>query len=504
MSHGNDQRPSDLRGSTASGVRWLGGAKLLQAFLQWLFQVALARLLFPEDFGLIAAALIISGLMALLADLGVEPALVQLPDLKPHHLVAGRRLSLIIALLLFPLGTAAGFPLAAALGMPTLRTLVPLMCAGILLTPLAVVPRGLLLREMSFRPLAAAETSGILAGGLVSVGLALAGGGVWSLAVGALVNPAVNTAMVRTLRPWKAPAGCLPTAAQARRVRGFGLVVTGTAAVNYSQTQMDRLAIGANLGQAPLGHYTLGFNLMALPTRHLAMILSRIALPAVASLQKEPARLRRGYAALTRHIGLLAFPSMAGLILVAPEFIRVVYGEKWAPAILPLQILCASGWVRALCNPAGSVLHGLGRPGLNLALNALFLVLVACGAFLAAPYGIVAVAAGVTAAFLLVFPVVQWAILRQIGMGAGEYLRALLPSLAACAAMAAAVSLLRALLGQAVPMAARLLLLIACGVAAYLGWLALFHRHVFAEGIGMLRARAGGGPDRDRLSPPSS
>jgi len=487
MQPGNDQRPSDVRGSTAAGVRWLGGARILQAVLQWGFQVALARLLFPEDFGLMAAALIISGLMALLADLGVEPALVQLPNLKPQHLVAGRRLSLTIALLLFPLGTAAGFPLAAALGMPALRALVPLLCASILLTPLAVVPRALLLREMSFRPLAAAETSGILTGGLVSVGLALAGGGVWSLAVGALVNPAVNTAALRALHPWKAPAGCVPTGEEARRVRGFGLKVTATSAVNYIQTQMDRLAIGALQGQAPLGHYTLGFNLMALPARQLVMTLSRIALPAVASLQEEPARLRRGYAALSRHIGLLAFPSMAGLILVGPEFIRVVYGERWAPAILPLQILCASGWVRALANPGASVLHGLGRPGLNLALNALLLALVAAGAFLAAPHGIVAVASAVTAAFLVVFPVVQWVVLRLIGMRAGEYLRTLWPSVAACAAMAAAVSLLRALLPADLPAAARLLLLIACGAAVYPAWLALFHRGVFAEGIALLR-----------------
>jgi PST family polysaccharide transporter len=174
---------------------------------------------------------------------------------------------------------------------------------------------------------------------------------------------------------------------------------------------------------------------------------------------------------------------------VAPEFIRVIYGEKWIPAALPLQLLCLSGWSRALGNPAGAILEGTGRPGVNFALNLTLAALLTAGVCAAAPFGVPAVAGAVTVAYCLIFPFVQWVVLRCIGMRGRDYLRALVPAVTASALMSAAVWALRGALPAALPEAARLGMLVAVGILVYFGSLALLHRDVLVEGLDLLLHR---------------
>lgn len=232
---------------------------------------------------------------------------------------------------------------------------------------------------------------------------------------------------------------------------------------------------------------------MSLPHRRFSILLSRIAMPAVSAVQEEPERLRRGYAFATRQVGLLAFPAMAGLALVAPEFIQVVYGAKWAGAVLPLQILCASGWARALGNPVGAFLDGTGRPHVNLWLNLLWFVMVAAGAFLAVPHGIAAVAGAVSGVTILIFPLVQAVMLRCLRMGPGRYLRALLPGLSGTAVMLAVLLPLKLFLLAGAHEAVRLAVLVVTGGLVYLGYELLSHRDALLEGVRLVRERGGPG-----------
>lgn len=490
---------SSLRTKSASGLRWLGAAEVLQALTQWGVQVILARLLLVDDFGVHGMALLVFAAVRVFADLGVGPALIQARELSADRLRAARRTSTWVSAVLYAGAFAAGPALAAVFDEPRLVWLVPGLCAGLLAAPLAVVPRALLLRAMRFRDVGGAETAGILAGGIASVAAALLGAGVWSLVIGSALTPWVAAAVLHARRPMPTFDTSGEDGEGARAVRRFGLQVMATAALVYVQAHVDYFAIGQHLGSRQLGLYTLAFSLMTLPHRRLAFLLSRVALPAFADVQADAERVRRGFLLVTRQIALAALPVSFGMALVAPEFIRVIYGEKWIDGIVPLQVLCLSGWIRAVGNPTGALLDGTGRPDLNLKLNLARAAFVVVGVFGAVPWGITAVAAVVTVVHWLLFPVTIHVVLRRAGLPWRTYLGALAPGVAGCTLMSGSLLALRGLGWlETVSDATRLLILVLVGAAIYLGYLWLVHRETLLEGLRIVteRRRSAGTPRR--------
>jgi O-antigen/teichoic acid export membrane protein len=472
----------------ANGVKWNGVATATKIIVQFLSMAVLARLLAPGDFGLMSMALVVTGIVQAFSDLGLSNVIIHRQDASREQLSSIYWLNLGFGLALFILLWLAA-PLAADFFRK--QALPPLLrwtATAFLITPLGHQWQALLRRDMEFKVVARIEIAETLAYAATTIGLAMAGHGVMSLVWGALARTALRTLLLAAAA---ARRGWLPAfhfrPSDLKGFAGFGLFQMGERALNYLATNVDYLIIGRLLGAAALGYYTLAYNLMRMPLTYINPTIVSVAFPAFARVQGQDDVLRRGYARILRYLSGLSFPVMAGMLVVAPLFVPLYYGERWTPVVPLIQIFCLLGASKSIGNPLGSLLLAKGRADLGFYLNLFALAGLAASNLAGARWGVIGVAAS-TVLFSLVClkPLdfyLRWRMIRMTVRGFWSAIR--YPSYASLA-MIALLLLARSIIPAgcgAVPALAALILL---GMIIYGTVLWLLDRSFFLEALAVL------------------
>lgn len=430
---------------TTRGGQWRLGGSLVGGFSQLLVGIPLARLLTPADFGIFGLSTVVVAFAQPLTDLGLANALVQRLRLTDRHVRAAFTLLTILG----AAGAAAlivGAPLAARLTRtpdvaPVLRILAPAFAVR----AAAAVAEGLLRRNLDFKRQVLIEVASYLLGyGCVALPLALTGHGVWSLAWGSVVQTVVaSSAQLAVVRHAARP---LLARQELGELIGFGLGASSSSWVNYLALNGDDFIVGRLLGARSLGLYGRAFGLMKLPHTYFSTVVSRVTFPAFAQVQHDRSRLQRGYLLITELTATVAAPALGTLAVVAPHFLRTVYGEQWEGAVVPLQILCIAGYFRALYHLGGVVAQSVGRVYAELRRQIVYAALVIAGAALGTPYQLAGVAAGVAIATLYMFVASGDLALRITGTSWRVYLGAQRGALVIAAVTSAAAFAVRLLL----------------------------------------------------------
>ena len=225
-----------------------------------------------------------------------------------------------------------------------------------------------------------------------------------------------------------------------RDLVGFGAGLTLKRVINYSASNVDYFVIGRRLGAADLGFYTRAYGLMTLPLTQLSRVIMQVLFPAFARIQDDT-RLVAGYSKVVTATSLVSFPFLVGLVLVAPSFIAVVYGDKWLPAVLPLEIMTAAGMMKAVTTFVGSIADARGQVLSEVRRQVVYLILLVLGTVVGSHYGTAGVAAAVVVASFCMLLMMQSFLGQMTGMRWRTYLAALWPALAATGVMATAVML---------------------------------------------------------------
>ncbi|GIX21526.1 MAG: hypothetical protein KatS3mg121_0309 [Gammaproteobacteria bacterium] len=465
---------AELGDRVKRGFAWTLAGRGGQQLVSFGFGIALARLLEPADFGLIAACLLFLEVGSTLAAAAWVRALVRRPELDEATLGVALVWQALAALGACVLLWALAPGLAGALGQAALAGVLAVLALNLLWLPLQGPAQVRLQRRLDFSAIAAAGVVEVLAFGLTAVAGALAGWGVWALVTGRIAGRGAATAVLWRCggappRPRLAPAPALFASAWR-----FAAKET----LDDVSKNLAYLLVGWTQGVAALGLYSRAHHLMTLPVDRLAKSLELVLYPAFAGLQAAPpARLRAAFLKANCLMAVLAVPALVGLALVAPLLVPALYGEKWAPAAAPLQWLCLGGVCYALEAPAVALINALGLLGSEIRRQLLHIALVAAAVAAAAwlDAGLVGVAAGVSGAALVYAALLVWLLGRRIDLPWRNYLQSLWPACAAAAAMAAAVGAWRhwgALLGGGIwPL---LLGAVALGALVYGGVMALF------------------------------
>jgi PST family polysaccharide transporter len=324
-------------------------------------------------------------------------------------------------------------------------------------------------RELSFRQLAWIDgfEAAILAGSTLI--LALLGHGYWALVIGSIIGTAAATLLAWWWRPhrisWPSDFATI------REAVSYGAHVAASRVTWYVYSNADFAIVGRMLGTVALGAYTFGWTIANIPVEKVSAVLSRVTTGVFASSQHDEAGIRRYLLSLTEGLSVLTFPIAAGLALVAKEFVLVVLGDKWAPAIVPMAILVAYSGFRSITVLFGQVLVGTGRARRNMHFSVIAAVVLPIMFAIGAQWGTAGVALGWIVGFPLVFvPLAMRYTLKEIGLSWRAYGSALWPAASASVVMAAAVICARVLLpgGDTTPvMALRLAVMVAVGVAVY-------------------------------------
>lgn len=380
--------------------QWRVASTAVQGVLQLVVGIVLARLLPPADFGLAALALVVIGFATMVSDVGVGAAVVQRPTLTASHLRVAFTISMVsslgiaAALLLF--APAIGLLARSSAVTPVLRVQSALFVA----MGVGTVAQALLQRELNFRRLFIIDLISYLLGyALIAIGGALLGWGVWSLIIGSLVQSTL--ASVLSLIAVRAPVRPLIAACELRELLGFGTRVTVNGLVAYVGRNGDNFLVGRMLGAIALGLYSRAFNFMMLPINYLSSVLPQVLIPAFSEIQTDRARVGRGYLLGVQATVMATAPVMVGIIVAAPHLIQGVYGDRWAGAVLPLQILAAVGVPRALLFLAGAVARACNRVGSEVPLQIGFALAVTVGTAVGSRHGLPGVALFVSMAIVL-------------------------------------------------------------------------------------------------------
>jgi len=269
----------------------------------------------------------------------------------------------------------------------------------------------------------------------------------------------------------------------------FGGYVALSKFLMFLYLSADTAIGGRVLGKEQIGYYSVGMNLASLPLLRITVMLNEIAFPAFARLQDERERVGDILLQSVRLLSMFAFPVFWGIAAVAPEIVNVFLGAKWAPAILPLQLLSLVMPVRMIGQLMSPTLQGVGKVKL-VVLNQLFACLVMIAAFLVGvQFGIV----GLSLAWVIAFPVIflvnltTW--LPVVRLRATQLLGAMGRSALAGVGMIAAVAGLRSAAGLDGPYA--LLLLVLVGAASYVALSLAINRDAL-RGVLLLFRRGSG------------
>jgi O-antigen/teichoic acid export membrane protein len=427
------------------GVAWTGFAQLTAQALRLGITALLARLLLPADFGVVSMALIVIGFILVVNDFGLTAALVQRRELEEHHLLTAFTTNLVVSVLLTGLTVLTSPIVAQFFRTRAVQPILVALSAGFLLGAPGLVHQALLQRTLQFRALALAQLIAEISFGVVGVGLALAGGGVWALVGGFLSRTAVQTTLLWAFSEWRPSRLTLDTE-HFRELFGFSSNVLGSQIVNYLGGNVDYLVVGRMLGDTALGYYTLAYSLTMFPRMRIVAVISRVAFPAFSAVQSDSARLRSGYGQMVKYVSIVTFPLVVGLALVAREAIGVLVGPNWYPAVRPLQILCLGALLASVGSTFGSVLKAKGRPDVELWMNLVSIGLLTGLVLIGIRYGIEGVAIAVTLKSLFLILLFAGIVMRVIDMRWSDLVAALRPATLASAVLLITLLLLRAAL----------------------------------------------------------
>jgi PST family polysaccharide transporter len=298
---------------------------------------------------------------------------------------------------------------------------------------MAVVPTALLYRGMRFRSLGITEMTSTFLGGALAVVAAANGAAYWALVVQVLATDAIYLIVlvgVGGLPPltWSTPA--------ARRLWSFSSRVMGSELVRYMSQNSDNVLVGRFLGATALGFYSLAYRVLLLPLQIMEQG-GRVILPAFSRLQDDRERLAHVFLKASESIALVVCPAMTVTILCAPVAVPAVFGEVWAPAVVPLQILAAMTMQYLIFSIIGAVLLAVGRADWEFRWSIFNMVVALISFTVGLQWGITGVAASYLVMALALSPIRLAMVRRVIPISPWRYLRCLTPAVASSAVLAA-------------------------------------------------------------------
>lgn len=436
----------------------------------------------PGPYGVIGMTMTLQLLLRILVPGGLDVALVQQTELNDRQMSGVFWMNQFLGLA----GTLAMLALTPALtwfyadrpdAAAQLRGVALALSCTMLAAALSTPHQALLQRHMRLGRLAVIRVTAQVSGGLMAVAAALAGWGVWALVVQQYVELLVLAVQAWWSEPWR-PLWTLDRQGTRGLVR-FGGFYTLSGLMFYAMTNIDKILVGRLLGEVALGLYGQAFNLAMKPVNLVMMPLAGIMLPALsrAGDRRQYHELVLGF---NRAIALIMLPAGVGLMIVAPEAIRVMGGPRWAAAGPLLAALGIAVLVQGFFNALGSVFASSGHP-LRLfgaaaimaaVMSAGFVAGLAAGRLAGRPELGVALGYSLTLA-LVVFPPYAAYALRMVGLSWRQWLRQIVPAARAAAVMGLVVLACRELLLRKAALSDLALLTVelTVGVAVY-AWLA--------------------------------
>lgn len=455
----------------------MGTAKWISQLFTWGSTILVARLLSPEDYGLVGLATLFLGVVTLFSEFGIGTTVVTLRELTETQLAEVNTLALLLGVAGFVTSCLAAPLLAIYFDSPNLTWVVVAMATTFIISATQVVPRAVLQRDLRYRDLAINDGLQALTLAVASVTFAALGFRYWTLVLSAILG--VSFAAIAVRRLVSVPLRWPHWEALGPAVRFSRQTIMGRMAW-YVYSNADFFVAGKLLGKEALGAYRVAWDLATSPGEKVTSLVGGVTPGVLSAAQKDPVALRGIVLRVTEALALVLLPACLGLALVAGNLVPLMLGEKWLMMVAPLQALAAAAALRSVTPILPQVLVVVGRNRDMMAVNVWGAIVMPVAFLVGSRWGTTGIAlAWLTAYPLLVAAPMARMTLRSIGLPWSEYLRSFLAAGTGVAIMALAILGARELLPEGLPRIPALLIDVAVGGLAYVSaLLLLFRSHV--------------------------
>lgn len=352
------------------GLFWNGVQLVVNQSFSFLIRLVLAKLLFPEQFGVVGMAAVIIGFIQVINDIGIGATLIQRKDedLRTEHFHTAFWTGVVWSIVLYLVVSFIVGPIMVAFyNEPILERLIPVLGLGIIASPVNLIHKAQLTKLMNFKKMAFIDNTSNIISGSISLGLAFAGAGVWSLAFNSVATIVIAMPLYFNATKWT------PKYIWDKRaftdIFGFGIYTTGTNVINYIINNVDYFLIGKLLTTSILGAYSFAFVLTETFKSRLVSVINNVMYPFYGKKQSDPALAFRYYLKVVEYNCIIVYPAMLLLFCLGKALILQFFGAKWMESIVPMQILSLAVMVQMMVNSNTAFIRGMGRPDFEFRLQ---------------------------------------------------------------------------------------------------------------------------------------
>lgn len=356
-----------LKQKTVKGVAWTTADTILRYGVTFIVGIVLARLLSPDEYGLIGILTVYIAVFEIIIDGGFSYALIRKKNAQEVDystvFYANMFVSILMAAVIyFSAGIVADF-----FERQELVPLTQVMSVIVVINALSLVPKARLSKNIDFKTQTIASVVAAIVSGLLGIGMAYKGYGVWSLVGQQISGAAITTLYLIVATKWIPILRFSWKSFKEMWSFGWKLLLSGI--FNTISGQLHSIVIGKCFSPATLGHYTRAFQFGSLFSGNLTSVIQRVTFPVLSAIQDDPVYLKEAYKRVIKVTVLPTFILMMCLAACAQPFIVVLIGEKWLEASYYLQILCFSMMLFPLHALNLNAIQVMGRSDLTLRIN---------------------------------------------------------------------------------------------------------------------------------------
>ena len=354
-----DHIKTDLKGRSVRGGATTMGAEACNFVMTTASTAILARLIAPDDFGLIAMVVSVTNFVKLFNDLGLSQATVQRAEINHNQISTLFWLNVALSSVLMLLTDALAPAIAWFYGEPRLTWITLALACGFIISGFAVQHRALLNRQMRYTALASIRITATLVGVVAASISGWFGAGYWALVFMQLATVITSTVGAWIMCGWR--PGPPVWDSSALPMLAFGSNLTGFSFFNYFTRNLDNILIGRYWGAQQLGVYSRAYSLLFLPIQQINTPITAVALPALSRLQNNPERYRAYYCKAILLIVTFGMPLVAFLFVTADKAILTLLGPKWMDTVTIFRALAVASFIGTFNVATGWVYISLGR-----------------------------------------------------------------------------------------------------------------------------------------------
>ena len=342
--------------------------KLLERFagrgISLVISFILARLLSPDDYGLIALTTVFTNLSEILIDAGFSTALIRKKDVDEADYACVFAISSSISLVLYIVLFFAAPFVSQYYARPELTAVLRVMSLVLFIQAFASTRNAYVNRNMQFKLLMKCNTIAAIISGGIGIASAYVGFGVWSLVVQRLLQQTIITLLLFIKIKWKPKFKF--SKAKFKEMFSFSIGVIGASMVNYVENCVNSLVVGKHYSVADLGYYDKGNILPEQVSLNSFGAMTNVLLPTVSSYQDDVVKLKKVIQKVVKYTCFIMFPIMLGMLMVSREAVIVLFSDKWLPSVPLMRSICIYYIATPLMLIDVQVFFGLGHSKLRL------------------------------------------------------------------------------------------------------------------------------------------